>query len=244
MDMDTPKTISDAGNASDPSRQQPAPLSTASTPKASPVTDAKITAAIAAAQGDVAERAVAQATVEQSDPAPLANTSNQAEQKKPAAERFLSTRKTTQERTKMATASPKRALGDKITDAQEKAKAAYAKGSEVAGQLGDLVKDSADAFVDSGKALRDGIKQIGEESLADSRQAVQTFADDLKQFAAVKSPAELFRLQGELAGRNFDAALKYAAKNRETVRTLASKVFSPLSERTKSNLETLRKPAS
>jgi hypothetical protein len=142
-----------------------------------------------------------------------------------------------------ATKGPKAELAGLVADVQDKAKVAYEKSTVVAGKVGELVKDNADALVVSGKTLGAGLKELGEGSVADSRKAVATFADDLKALAAVKSTSDLLKLQGELAGRNFDAALGLAAKNGQALRALAGKVFAPLSQRVKTNVETIRKVA-
>ena len=130
-----------------------------------------------------------------------------------------------------------------VADAQEFAKTAYAKGSEVTGNIGGFVKDNADAVVASGKTLGEGLKELRADSLADSRKVIETVADDLKALASLKTAAELFELQGKIAGRNFDAALSYATKSSEAFRDLATKAFAPISDRVQANLEALRKAA-
>lgn len=148
-------------------------------------------------------------------------------------------------RTIMATATKgsKAEVAGFVADVQDKAKFAYEKSTVAAGKVGNLVKDNADALVASGKTLGAGLKDIGQGQIADSRKAVATFADDLKALAAVKSTSDLLTLQGQLAGRNFDAALGFYAKNGQALRDLAGKAFAPLSLRVKSNLEVVRKAA-
>jgi hypothetical protein len=129
------------------------------------------------------------------------------------------------------------------TDIQGKAKTAYAKGAAVAGQLGTLTKDNVEAVVASGKILGAGLKELGEGSVAEGKQAAQTFVADLKAFAAVKSPTEFFSLQFKLAQRNIDNALALGTKNGKAVAKLASDAAAPLSSQVKTNVAKLRKAA-
>jgi hypothetical protein len=124
-------------------------------------------------------------------------------------------------------------LPELVADVQDKAVAAFEKSTQIAGKVGEAVKGSADAVVTSGKILGAGFKEIGVSSVADSRKAIVTFGDDLKEFASIKSPSDLLRFQGKLAGRNLDAAFALAAKNGQTLRDLAGKAWAPLAGRAK-----------
>jgi hypothetical protein len=65
----------------------------------------------------------------------------------------------------------------------------------------------------------------------------------LKAMAAVKSPTELFKLQGEIARRNFDAAVAHYSKNAEVGMKLAGDAFAPLSSRVSLAVEKFSKAA-
>lgn len=132
-------------------------------------------------------------------------------------------------------------LPDLVADVQDKAIAAFEKSTEIAGKVGEVVKGSADAVVTSSKILGAGFKEIGASSVADSRKAIVTFGDDLKEFAAIKTPSELLRFQGKLAGRNLDAAFALASKNGQTLRDLVSKAWAPLSRRSETKVEATSK---
>jgi hypothetical protein len=130
-----------------------------------------------------------------------------------------------------------------LTDVQSKARAAYARGSAVAGELGTITKGNVEAVVASGKILGAGLKGLGEGSVAESKQAVDTFVADLKAIAAVRSPVEFFDLQFKLAQRNIDTALALGSKNGKAIGQLASDVAAPLSSQVKANVAKLRKAA-
>lgn len=129
------------------------------------------------------------------------------------------------------------------TDLQDKAKAAYAKGSTVAGEIGNMTKGNVEAVVQSGKILGAGLKELGESSLAEGKQAIDTWAADLKAFAAVKSPAEFLQLQFKLAQRNVDTAFALGTRNVDAIGKLATDVAAPISTQVKANVARLRAAA-
>jgi phasin family protein len=61
--------------------------------------------------------------------------------------------------------------------------------------------------------------------------------------AAVKSPTELFQLQGKIMRRNFDAMVAATSKSTETGMKLANDAIAPLSARVNLTVETLSKAA-
>lgn len=128
-------------------------------------------------------------------------------------------------------------------DVESKAKLAYAKGSAVAGEIGTIAKGNVEAVVASGKILGTGLKELGEGSITDGKQAVDTFVADLKAIAAVKSPTEFFELQIKLAKRNIDNAIALGSKNGKALGKLASEAAAPLSSQVKANVAKLRKAA-
>jgi hypothetical protein len=138
--------------------------------------------------------------------------------------------------TKLPT-SQKEGLPDLVADVQDKAVAAYEKSTQVVGKAGEVVKKSTEAVAISGKVLGAGFKEIGASSFADSRQAIATFGDDLKEFASIKSPSDFLRFQGNLAGRNLDAAVALTTKNSRALRDLAGTVLAPLLGRFRGNLQ-------
>jgi hypothetical protein len=127
-----------------------------------------------------------------------------------------------------------------LTEAQGKARAAYEKSNSAVGELGEIARGNIEAVSSSGKILGRGLKQIGESYVADARGALETLSGDVKELAAVKSPGDLFKLQGKVLGRNIDGALALTSKNAQALRKLAGEVFAPLSARTKANIETIR----
>jgi phasin family protein len=116
-------------------------------------------------------------------------------------------------------------------DAQTRAKAAYDKLQAYAGEATELAKGNVEAIVESGKILGQGVQDIARGEVEAAKGAFETATADVKAMVAVKSPAELFKLQGEIARRNFDAMVARASKNAEVSMKLANDAFAPISSR-------------
>jgi phasin family protein len=130
-----------------------------------------------------------------------------------------------------------------MATAQERAKVAYDKGSELAAEMGEFSKGNLEAVVESGKILVAGVQTIAKGQFEDGKAAVETMTADVKEMAAVKSPTEFVQLQGKLASRNFDAAVAQVSKTTEAWVKLANDVFAPLSSRASIAMEKVRKAA-
>ena len=132
---------------------------------------------------------------------------------------------------------------DMAADMQTRAKAAYDKGSEMTQEVVEFQKGNLEAFVESGKILASGMQDMTRTYVEEAKTAAGTMQDDVKKFAAVKSPTELFQLQGEIARRNFDAMVSVTSKNTETMLKLANEAFAPLSSRMSLAADKVRKAA-
>lgn len=116
-------------------------------------------------------------------------------------------------------------------DVQTRAKAAYDKLQAYAGEMTEMTKGNVEAIVESGKILGAGVQDLARGEVEAAKGALETVTADLKAMAAVKSPTELFKLQGEIARRNFDAMVARASKNAEVSMKLANEAFAPISSR-------------
>ena len=134
-------------------------------------------------------------------------------------------------------------FADAVSEFQSKAKAAYEKGTELAAEANEFAKGNVEAVVESGKLYAAGVQDLSKSYVEEAKSAYETFTADLKELAAVKSPAELFQLQGKLARRNFDAFVAYSSKNTDAVTKLASETFAPISGRMSLAAEKLSKAA-
>lgn len=134
-------------------------------------------------------------------------------------------------------------IKDAVNGAQEKAKDAFAKTSAAASEYGEFAKGNVEAFVESGKILASGLQELGNGFVADSKTAFETATADVKAFAAIKSPTDLFKLQTELLRRNFDTAIAYSTKTGEAVAKLTNEAFAPIGGRVTLAVEKLKKAA-
>ncbi|MXO96437.1 TIGR01841 family phasin [Erythrobacter aquimaris] len=128
-------------------------------------------------------------------------------------------------------------------DVQTRAKAAYDKGTEMTQDVVEFQKGNLEALVASGKILANGMQDMGRTYVEEAKSAAETVQGDVKKFAAIKSPTELFQLQGEIARRNFDAMVSTTSKNTEAMVKLANEAFAPLSSRFSLAAEKVRKAA-
>ena len=122
-------------------------------------------------------------------------------------------------------------MTEAMSEMQSRAKEAYEKSTEAASELGEFAKGNVEAFVESGKILSAGVQDIGKTYVEEAKSAYETLTADLKEMAAVKSPTELFQLQGKLMRRNFDTLVAFGSKNSEAVVKLANESIAPISSR-------------
>jgi phasin family protein len=132
---------------------------------------------------------------------------------------------------------------DAVAEMQSKAKAAYEKSTEAMTEATEFAKGNVEAIVESGKILAAGAQDLGKTYVEEAKSAYETLSADLKEMAAIKSPTELFQLQGKIMRRNFDALVSTSSKNTEAVMKLANDSFAPISGRVNLAAEKLAKVA-
>jgi phasin family protein len=134
-------------------------------------------------------------------------------------------------------------ITDAVSELQAKAKTAYDKGTELTAEATEFAKGNVEALVESGKIFAAGVQDLGKTYADEAKSAYETATADLKEMAAVKSPTDLFQLQGKLLRRNFDTFVAYSTKNTEAVTKLANDSFAPLSGRVSLAAEKIAKVA-
>lgn len=136
-----------------------------------------------------------------------------------------------------------KAIKEAAADVQTRLKTAYDKGSEFVSEATEFNKANVEALVESGKILAGAAQEMGREVVEEAKSAFETMTADAKKMAAVKSPTELFQLQGEIARRNFDAVVAYNSKSTEKLIKLANDAFAPISSRMSVAAEKISKAA-
>lgn len=130
-----------------------------------------------------------------------------------------------------------------MTEAQERAKLAFEKSQVLAGEAGEFTKGNVEAVVESGKVLAAAMQDMGKDYVAEAKSAFETVQADLRELAAVKSPADFFKLQGEILRRNFDAVVASGSKNSEKAVKLANEAFAPIQNRVSLAIEKVKQAA-
>lgn len=130
-----------------------------------------------------------------------------------------------------------------VGEAQVKAKQAFDKGAATFSEYNEFSKGNVEAVVASGKILAAGAQSLGKTFVDDGKNAFETLTAEVKELAAVKSPADFFKLQVEFLRRNFDIAVANTSKNSEAVLKLASEAAAPISARVNLAVEKVKKAA-
>lgn len=130
-----------------------------------------------------------------------------------------------------------------IADVQTRAKIAYAKSTVLANEATEFGKANVEAVVESGKIFFAGAQDLVRSDIETGKTVIETVTADAKKVAAIKSPTELFQLQGELARRNFDALVSFGSKRTEAWVKLYNDAFAPISNRVSVAAEKISKAA-
>lgn len=134
-------------------------------------------------------------------------------------------------------------INDVVADSQEKAKTAYTQGTAAFNEAGEFAKGNVEAVVESGKILATGLKELGGSLVEEGKAAFETITADVKELTAIKSPADLLKLQSEIMRRNFDAAVAFGSKNTEAMMKLVGDAAAPISTRVSLAVEKVKKAA-
>ena len=84
---------------------------------------------------------------------------------------------------------------------------------------------------------------MGKTYVGEAKAAYETLTADMKEMAAIKSPTELFQLQGKIARRNFDSAVAFSSKTGDSILKLYADAFAPISGRVSLAAEKISKAA-
>ena len=130
-----------------------------------------------------------------------------------------------------------------FTEAQDKAKAAYEKGTTSFGEANAFAQGNVEALVESSKILAEGLQKFGTGLVAESREAFEGLTSEVKELTAVKSPTDFFKLQSDFVRKYFDSAVAFSSKQSEAMLKLGSEAAAPLSRRVSLAVETLKATA-
>jgi phasin family protein len=167
--------------------------------------------------------------------------------KKPVAKKVVkaapSFKDTIMTKTKTATTDFTAKVQETVTEAQDRAKAMIEKSQAMFGEAGEFTKGNVEALVESGKIIATGLQDLGKDYVAEGKTALETVQADFKELTAVKTPADFFKLQGEMLRRNFDAAVASGSKYSEKTVKLAGEAFAPIQNRVSLAVEKVKQAA-
>ncbi len=112
-----------------------------------------------------------------------------------------------------------------------KAKEVFAKGSETAKEAAAFTKANVDASVEASKIAFAGTKSATEHGVELAKKNWEVTSAHVKALAAVKSPTDFFKLQGDFVRSQMDAVVAETAKATEFYTKLAGEVVAPLQNR-------------
>jgi phasin family protein len=139
--------------------------------------------------------------------------------------------KQVEETVKKATAE----AGEKATamfkDVTAKAKEAFEKSGETTKDVIEFHKANFEAMIESGKIAAKGAQTAAQNAAEYGRKNWDATTAHVKAVAAVKSPTDALKLQGDFARSQFDGVVAEMSKSTEFYLKLAGEVFQPIQNR-------------
>lgn len=126
-----------------------------------------------------------------------------------------------------ANANPAAMMGDM----NDRAKAAITKGQKFVEEMNDFAKGNVEAVVESSRITAKGFESMGQDVADYSRRSFESATAAFKSMASIKSPTELFKMQGDFMRTSFDAMVAETSKSTEAMLKLAGEAVQPISNR-------------
>ena len=134
----------------------------------------------------------------------------------------------TMENTLHATAEKTQAM---FADMNSRTKEAMEKSTKLFADMNEFAKGNVDAVVESSKVAMKGFESLSQEAADYTRRSFETATAAMRNLAAVKTPAELMKLQSDYVRQTFDSMVAETSKHTEAMIKLASDVAQPISNR-------------
>ena len=134
-------------------------------------------------------------------------------------------------------------MTEAMAEIQTRTQETFEKSTALASDATEFAKGNVEAMVESSKVLAEGVQDMGRTISEEAKTAYETATADLREMAAVKSPTELFQLQGRIMRRNFDAMVAASSRSTDAAMKLTGDVFAPLSGRANVAVEKFGKVA-
>jgi phasin family protein len=105
------------------------------------------------------------------------------------------------------------------------------RGTKVFDEMGEFSRGNLEAIAESGRIMARGVEAMGQEAAAFAKRAYESQLAAFRTLSAVKNPTDLFKIQGDLVRKSFDAAVAETSRNTEATLKLAGEVAQPLQNR-------------
>ena len=116
-------------------------------------------------------------------------------------------------------------------DMNTRAKAAFEKAGSFTKDSTEFNKANIEAFVESAKIAAKGMQTVAQNAAEFGRKNFEATSTMVKAAAAVKSPTDLFKLQGDFARSQFDGVVAEMSKSSEFTLKLVGEIFQPIQSR-------------
>ena len=130
-----------------------------------------------------------------------------------------------------------------FADIREKATDAAEKGKKYAADAVEFNKANVEAMIEAAKIAAKGAQDMGKTNVEYAKANFAEMQAAVKEIAAVKSPTDFVKLQGEMARKSFDVAVAQTSKNTEAMVKLVSDMFQPISNRIAVTTDLFKKAA-
>ena len=118
-----------------------------------------------------------------------------------------------------------------FNDLNTRTKTAFEKAGGVSKDVVEFHKGNLEAVVEAGKIAAKGAQTVAQNAADYGRKNFEATTTLFKSAAAIKSPTELFKLQGDFARSQFDSAVAEMSKSTEFGLKLAGEIFQPIQSR-------------
>ncbi len=118
-----------------------------------------------------------------------------------------------------------------FADMNDRAKNMMERAPKLAQDMAELNKGNIEALVESGRIAAKGMEAMGQHAAELARRQFEGATAAFRQLAAVKSPTELLRVQGELARAAVDQMVAEVSRSTESMLKFAGEVAQPISNR-------------
>ena len=143
------------------------------------------------------------------------------------------------QQTTAATTTPGSQEDDTMTDTmqntaetmQAKAEDAMGKGKQALADMTAFGQGNVEAMVESTRVAFKGVESMAQARAAFARQSFDATVQTLKSMAEVRSPADLFRLQGEYLRNSMDALVAETSRSTEATLKLVGEIAQPIQNR-------------